>query len=90
MFGLLLHAPRGLFYSPKAAWSRWRSTWKAILAFYRVVHRTATVAVRCSISFHTGHSQPLVLRARWTVGADHVSRVDHVDDRWLTGQSGEF
>jgi hypothetical protein len=32
------------FYSPKAARSRWRSIWKVILAFCRVVHRT----VRCS------------------------------------------
>jgi hypothetical protein len=44
MLGLLLHAPRGPFYSPKAARSRWRKTWKAILAFCRVAHRTATVA----------------------------------------------
>jgi hypothetical protein len=44
MLGLLLHAPRGLFYSPKAARSRWRPTRKAILAFCRVAHRT----VRCT------------------------------------------
>jgi hypothetical protein len=30
----------GPFYSPKAARSHWGSTWKAILAFCRVVHRT--------------------------------------------------
>jgi hypothetical protein len=41
--GVILHAPRGLFYSPKAARSRWRSTWKAILAFCRVAHRTSPV-----------------------------------------------
>ena len=40
MLGLLLHAPRGPFYSPKAARSRWRPTRKAILAFCRVAHRT--------------------------------------------------
>jgi hypothetical protein len=40
----LLHAPRGPFYSPKAARSRWRPTRKAILAFCRVAHRT----VRCT------------------------------------------
>jgi hypothetical protein len=40
MLGCLLHAPRGPFYSPKAARSRWRPTWKAILAFCRVAHRT--------------------------------------------------
>jgi hypothetical protein len=44
MLGWLLHAPRGLFYSPKAARSRWRHSWKANLAFCRVAHRT----VRCA------------------------------------------
>jgi hypothetical protein len=43
-FGSLLHVPRGPFYSPKAARSRWRLTRKAILAFCRVAHRT----VRCT------------------------------------------
>ena len=47
MLGLLLHAPRSPFYSPKAARSRWRHSWKAILAFCRMAHRT----VRCT----TGH-----------------------------------
>ena len=42
--GFLLHAPRGPFYSPKAAMSRWRQSWKANLAFCRVAHRT----VRCT------------------------------------------
>jgi hypothetical protein len=51
MLGVMLHAPRGPFYSPKAARSRWRSDWKAILAFYRVVHRI----VQCT----TGHEQYL-------------------------------
>jgi hypothetical protein len=49
MLGILLHAPRGPFYSPKAARSRWRSNWKAILAFCRAVHRI----IRCT----TGHEQ---------------------------------
>jgi hypothetical protein len=44
MLGLLLHAPRGSFYSPKAARSRWRQSGKAILAFCRMAHRT----VRCT------------------------------------------
>jgi hypothetical protein len=44
MLGLFLHAPRGPFYSPKAARSRWRPTRKAILAFCRLAHRT----VRCA------------------------------------------
>jgi hypothetical protein len=44
MLRYLLHAPRGPFYSPKAARSRWRQTWKAILAFCQVAHRT----VRCA------------------------------------------
>jgi hypothetical protein len=49
MLVVLLHVPRGPFYSPKAARSRWRSNRKAILAFCRVVHRT----VRCT----TRHEQ---------------------------------
>jgi hypothetical protein len=44
MIGLLLHAPRGPFYSPKAARSHWKQSGKAILAFCRVAHRT----VRCT------------------------------------------
>jgi hypothetical protein len=40
VLGLLLHAPRGPFYSPKAARSRWRRTRKVILAFCRVAHQT--------------------------------------------------
>jgi hypothetical protein len=56
MLGCLLHAPRGPFYSPKAARSRWRQTGKAILAFCRVAHRTvwcttgqALFMVRCRL-----------------------------------------
>jgi hypothetical protein len=44
VLGCLLRAPRGSFYSPKVARSRWRPTRKAILAFCRVAHRT----VRCT------------------------------------------
>jgi hypothetical protein len=47
MLGCLLHAPRGPFYSPKAARSRGEQSGKAILAFCRLAHRT----VRCT----TGH-----------------------------------
>jgi hypothetical protein len=69
MLGFLLHAPRGPFYSPKAARGRWRHSWKAILAFYRVAHRT----VRCT----NGHplfivrcGSPSIPGAadRWTFG----------------------
>jgi hypothetical protein len=44
MLGWLLHVPRGPFYSPKAARSRWRQSGTTILAFCRVAHRT----VRCT------------------------------------------
>jgi hypothetical protein len=44
MLGWLLLAPRGPFYSPKAARSRWRQSWKANLAFCRVAHRTVRYA----------------------------------------------
>jgi hypothetical protein len=68
MLGLLLHAPRGPFYSPKAARSRWRLTRKAKVAFCRVAHRT----VRCT----TG--QPLFMsgaRSPSYSGADDRCRV---------------
>jgi hypothetical protein len=67
MLGWLLHAPRGPFYSPKVARSRWRPTRKAILAFCRVAHRT----VRCT----TG--QPLFMsgaRSPSHSGADNHCR----------------
>jgi hypothetical protein len=69
MLGVLLHAPRGPFYSPKAARSRWRSTWKAILAFCRVVHRT----VRCTtgqLQYLSGARFPSISGAadRWALG----------------------
>jgi hypothetical protein len=44
MLGVLLHAPRGPFYSPKVARSRWKQSGKANLAFCRMAHRT----VRCT------------------------------------------
>jgi hypothetical protein len=80
MLGVLLHAPRGLFYSSKAARSRWRSNWKAILAFCRVAHRT----IWCT----TGHEQFLSgVRSpsfygkadRWIFGsvAHRTVRCDH-------------
>jgi hypothetical protein len=68
MLVVLLHAPRGPFYSPKAARSRWVHSRKAILAFCRLVHRT----VRCTtghcpvrISFLLWRSRPLALESRW-------------------------
>jgi hypothetical protein len=65
MLGFHLHAPRGPFYSPKVARSCWRLTWKAKLAFCWVVHRTVTVADRCTISFLFWRIRPLVLGVGW-------------------------
>src|SRR5688572_12680510 len=65
MLGVLLHAPRGPFYSPKAARSRWEQSWKADLAFCRLAHRTVRCTpdtVRCPISFLKWHSRPLAAR----------------------------
>jgi hypothetical protein len=84
MLGWLLHAPRGPFYSPKAARSRWRPTWKAKLAFCRVVlgqsgaPPTVTEAIRCMISFLFWRIRPLVLGGSWRTGHCPVH----------TGQSG--
>jgi hypothetical protein len=98
MFGLLLHAPRGPFYGPTVARSRWRPTKKAILAFCRVAHRTTTIHVRCVIFFLFWRRR--TLQIHWTVrchlptvGVGHASPVDCTadrcaDGRWLTGQFG--
>jgi hypothetical protein len=81
MLGVLLHAPRGPFYSPKADRSRWEQSRKAILAFYRLAHRS----VRCTtghcpvrISFLFWRSRPLKTWSRWRTGHCPVH----------TGQSG--
>jgi hypothetical protein len=96
MLVVLLHAPRGPFYSPKVARSRWEQSRKANLAFCRLVHRT----VRCTtghcpmlISFLFWRSRPLTIWSRWHTGhcsvppwdrwPGHVSRVDCAADRWL-------
>jgi hypothetical protein len=57
-----------------------------------VHHRTTTVHVWCSISFHKKSSRPLVLGIDWRIGhcpvcptnrwRDHVSREDCAADRW--------
>jgi hypothetical protein len=71
MFGVLLQAPRGPFYSPKAARSRWEQSRKAILAICRVAHRT----VRCTtghcpalIAFLFWRSRPLKIWSHWRNG----------------------
>jgi hypothetical protein len=96
MLGVLLHAPRGPFYSLKAARSRWEQSRKANLAFCRLVHRT----VRCTtghcpvqISFLFWCSRPLTIWSRWRTGhypvppsdrwSGHASRANCAADRWL-------
>jgi hypothetical protein len=78
MLGWLLHAPRGPFYSPKAARSRWRPTRKAKVAFCRVVHRTITVDGPVRISFLFWRTRPLQICGSWRTGHCSVH----------TGQSG--
>jgi hypothetical protein len=78
MLGWLLHAPRGPFYSPKAARSRWRPTRKAKVAFCRVAHRTVTVDGPVRIYFLFWGRWPLQRRASWRTGHCPVH----------TGQSG--
>ena len=100
MLGILLHAPRGPFYSPKAARSRGEQSGKAILAFCRLAHWT----VRCGSPSLFGEADrcrflavgaPDTVRCtpdslvphsdRWLC---HASRADYAADRWPTGQSG--
>jgi hypothetical protein len=77
LLGVLLHAPRGPFYSPKAARSRWEQNWKADLAFWRRVHRTVRCTpdtVRCPIYFHKQRSRPLLtVEDLGAVGAPDMS-----------------
>jgi hypothetical protein len=75
MLGVLLHVPRGPFYSPKATRSRWEQSRKANLAFCRLVHRT----VRCRFLSCSGAAD------RWrfgTVGSPD-SPVHHRTVRWI-------
>jgi hypothetical protein len=94
VLGDFLHAPRGPFYSPKAARSRWEHSRKAILAFCPLAHRT----VRCGFLSCSGAAD------RWRFGAvgapdtvwctpdspvppsdrwpGHTSRTDCAADRW--------
>jgi hypothetical protein len=85
MLVYFLHAPRGPFYSPNAARSRWRHSRKAILALCRVAHRI----VRCTtghplFTVRCGSPSKLGAADRWRFGA--VGAPDTV--RCPTGQSG--
>jgi hypothetical protein len=70
MLEILLHVPRGPFYSPKAARSRWRHSWKANLALCQVAHRTSGVPPdnHCSClvrDFLPFLAQPTVATSGW-------------------------
>jgi hypothetical protein len=88
----MLHAPRGPFYSPKAARSRWRPTWKAIPAFCRLVpvrdffpflsHPTVEPTVLLAHRRLSGAHRTFRC-AQPTVGSGHVSPADFTTDRWL-------
>jgi hypothetical protein len=93
MLGVLLHAPRGPFYSPKAARSYWRSTWKENLAFCRVHHRTVRCITGQHEQFLSGARFPSISGAadRWSfgpVGAPDTVQCTpdspvRLSDRWL-------
>jgi hypothetical protein len=88
MFGVLLHAPRGHFYSPKAARSRWEHSRKAILAFCRLAHRTLRCTTRhcpVQISFLLWRSRLLAVQSRWrTIHCPmHTGQSGAPSDRWL-------
>jgi hypothetical protein len=101
MLGLLLHAPRGPFYSPKAVRSCWIPTRKAIFADLLpflaqptvgssgwLAHQTLSGAHRTLSGAHRTVRCP-----QPTVGWGHTSCADCAADRciggrWLNGQSG--
>jgi hypothetical protein len=75
MLVCLLHAPRGPFYSPKAARSRWRPIKEGQTCLMSggapdspVHHRTTTVACPVLISFLLWHRRPLQPWASWRTG----------------------
>jgi hypothetical protein len=78
MLGVLLHAPRGPFYSSKASRRCWEQSRKAILAFCRVAHRTGTGQCPVQIAFLIWRNRPLKIWSRWRTGHCPVH----------TGQSG--
>jgi hypothetical protein len=83
MLGILLHAPRGPFYSPKAARSRWEQARKEILAFCRLVHRT----VRCTTRHCPVHHRTLSGAPPNTVRCRFLS-YSGAADRWRFGAVG--
>jgi hypothetical protein len=98
MLGVVLHAPRGPFYSPKAARSRWSSIWKAILAFCRAPPDMNSPYPVPDLLPYLAQPivEPSVPLVHWTlsgahrtvrcdqvtVGSGHVSPVDHAADHW--------
>jgi hypothetical protein len=89
VLGVLLHAPRDLFYSPKTARSRLSSIWKALVAFCPWAHRTVNSARFPSFS---GEADYCSHRPRGTTDSpvrpsdhwlSHVSPADRAVDHWL-------
>jgi hypothetical protein len=82
MLGVLLHAPRGPFYSPKAARSRWEHSRKAILAFCSLAHQTLSGADFFPILAQptVGDLEPLAHR---TLSGAHRTVRCPPSDRWL-------
>jgi hypothetical protein len=95
MLGVLLHAPRGPFYSPKAARSHLNSICRALVAFCPWAHKI----VWCTTGQRTVHdflpflvkptvatTGPMVHRIvrcdLMTIGEVHVSFIDRVADHW--------
>jgi hypothetical protein len=77
VLGVMLHAHRGPFYSPKAARSRLSSIWKALVAFCSWAHRTE----QCVIPFLFWQSRPLQLL---TLVAHRTVRCDLLTVGWAT------
>jgi hypothetical protein len=95
VLGVLLHAPRGPFYSPKAARNRWSFIWKAIVAFCPWAHRTVNCVWSPSFSGEADHcchdplgtpDSPVAHRTvrcgLVTVGSGHASLANCATDRW--------
>jgi hypothetical protein len=93
MLLVLLHAPKGSFYSPKAARSRWRHSWKANLAAHWTVRCATGQPCSCPVRDLLPFLAHPTVANLWqlvhrtvrcplpTVGAGHALPADCATDR---------
>jgi hypothetical protein len=83
MLGVVLHAPRCPFYSPKGPRSRWSSIWQALVAFCPWVHRTVNSATAKNPLI--GYFLLLGGTGLYSAPFDRWPEADVATSRWLAG-----